>query len=208
VDSEHFKPRPKDFLAQPRPIFLYMGRVAIEKNIEAFLKLDLPGTKMVIGGGPDLETLRRNTPPCALPATVRRGTRQTYRGRGRIRISAAPILRDGDDRGLACGIPVAAYPVQGPLDDRKRRHRLPQRRSARSRARALKLSPGRCREAAMKFTWRPARASLSHLEAARRDNTAALAAVVRRAESARAGPASRRSSRKNGSIRFWVRVSR
>src|SRR4030042_2152700 len=62
VDTELFKPRPKAFLDGARPIFMYMGRVAIEKNIERFLRLDLPGTKYVVGGGPDLDMLKRRYP--------------------------------------------------------------------------------------------------------------------------------------------------
>ena len=52
VDTNLFKPGPKSFLPGPRPLSMYMGRVAVEKNIEAFLDLDLPGTKYVVGDGP------------------------------------------------------------------------------------------------------------------------------------------------------------
>src|SRR5204863_10034806 len=58
VDTELFRPRAEPFFADARPIFMYMGRVAIEKNLEAFLRLELPGSKIVVGGGPDLEMLR------------------------------------------------------------------------------------------------------------------------------------------------------
>ena len=58
VDTELFCPRDKSFLDAPRPIAMYMGRVAVEKNVEAFLGLDLPGTKYVIGDGPDRAAVR------------------------------------------------------------------------------------------------------------------------------------------------------
>jgi len=58
VDTSLFYPRAKDFLNAPRPISMYMGRVAVEKNIETFLDLDLPGTKVIVGDGPDLGSLR------------------------------------------------------------------------------------------------------------------------------------------------------
>ena len=59
VDSNLFQPGLKSFLSGERPISMYMGRVAVEKNIEAFLDLDLPGSKYVVGDGPDLEQRRR-----------------------------------------------------------------------------------------------------------------------------------------------------
>ncbi|HEX8749531.1 MAG TPA: glycosyltransferase family 1 protein, partial [Nitrospira sp.] len=62
VDSEIFQPGSKTFLSDPRPISMYMGRVAVEKNIEAFLNLDVPGSKYVVGDGPDLERLQRGYP--------------------------------------------------------------------------------------------------------------------------------------------------
>ena len=62
VDASMFHPRDKSFLDLPRPIHLYVGRVAVEKNVEAFLKLDLPGSKLVVGSGPQLAALTRRYP--------------------------------------------------------------------------------------------------------------------------------------------------
>ena len=62
VDRELFRPRPGADLGLPRPVFLYVGRVAVEKNVEAFLRLDLPGTKVVVGDGPALHALARAYP--------------------------------------------------------------------------------------------------------------------------------------------------
>src|SRR6202165_5631164 len=61
VDARHFHPPPAD-LGLPRPIFLCVGRVAVEKNLEAFLDLDLPGTKVIVGDGPARGGLARNYP--------------------------------------------------------------------------------------------------------------------------------------------------
>jgi glycosyltransferase involved in cell wall biosynthesis len=59
VDTGLFHPRDKSFLDYTRPVSMYVGRVAVEKNLEAFLKLDIPGTKVVVGDGPQIEEYRR-----------------------------------------------------------------------------------------------------------------------------------------------------
>ena len=122
VDTETFHPRgPKDpdvFEGLKRPIFLYVGRVAVEKNIEAFLALNLPGTKVVVGPGPQLDELRAK-----YPAAVFTGPKS---GKG---LTAAyncadvfvfPSLTDTFGlvllEAMACGTPVAAYPAPGPID--------------------------------------------------------------------------------------------
>ena len=79
VGIELFRPREKELLPLPRPISLYMGRVAVEKNLEVFLSLDLPGSKVVIGDGPALGQLRRKYPQVSFPG------RKTGRGSGRVR---------------------------------------------------------------------------------------------------------------------------
>jgi glycosyltransferase involved in cell wall biosynthesis len=68
VDTELFRPRGKGALALPRPIAMYMGRVAVEKNLDAFLSLPLAGSKVVIGDGPALEAMRRRYPQAHFPA--------------------------------------------------------------------------------------------------------------------------------------------
>ncbi|MBI1260898.1 MAG: glycosyltransferase [Rhizobiales bacterium] len=122
VDTKYFVPRPdlqgEHYLGLPRPVWLYVGRVAVEKNIEAFLDADLPGTKMVVGEGPRLEHLRRTHPEaCFTGALFGEALAKAYAAAdcfvfpsktdtfGLVMIEA-----------LACGTPVAAYPVQGPLD--------------------------------------------------------------------------------------------
>jgi len=124
VDTELYRPRPEakgsqgPFAGLPRPLFLYVGRVAVEKNIETFLALDLPGSKVVVGGGPQLETLRRQYPQVHFAgAKFGEDLAQAY--------SAADcfVFPSRTDtfglvllEALASGVPVAAYPVPGPLD--------------------------------------------------------------------------------------------
>ncbi len=86
VDTELFRPRDKAFLDLPRPIWLYFGRVSVEKGVEEFLRLDLPGTKLVVGDGPATADLRRRHPD-AVFAGYRHGglprQRADRRGGGR-----------------------------------------------------------------------------------------------------------------------------
>ena len=124
VDIDTFNPQPagdnpRDFLKERRPIFLYVGRVAVEKNVEAFLALDLPGTKWVVGEGPALPALKRRYGDDVYWAGV-----LTQRDLARFYAAADVFVFPSrtDTFGLvlleamACGLPVAAYPVTGPLD--------------------------------------------------------------------------------------------
>jgi glycosyltransferase involved in cell wall biosynthesis len=118
VDTTLFKPRDKEFLGLQRPVSLYVGRVAVEKNIEAFLKLDLPGAKLVVGDGPQLKELTRKYPD-VLFVGVKQGE-DLARYFAAADVFVFPSLTDTFGlvllEALACGIPVAAYPVPGPLD--------------------------------------------------------------------------------------------
>ncbi len=122
VDLELFRPlrdrMPAELANVPRPIMAYMGRVAVEKNIDAFLRLKLPGTKLVIGNGPARDDLSARHPE-ALFAGFRYGDELA------AMLSAAdvfvfPSLTDTFGlamiEALACGVPVAAFPVPGPID--------------------------------------------------------------------------------------------
>lgn len=120
VDDTLFHParRDENFMNLRRPIFLFVGRVAVEKNLTGFLDLDLPGSKLVVGEGPLLETLRRRYPNALFI-----GKRE---GEPLARIYASsdvfvfPSLTDTFGlvllEALASGVPVAAYPVAGPVD--------------------------------------------------------------------------------------------
>jgi glycosyltransferase involved in cell wall biosynthesis len=118
VDTELFKPRAKDFLNLPRPIMLYVGRVAVEKNIEAFLRLNKPGTKLVVGDGPQLALLQKKYPSVVF-AGAKQGE-ELARHFAAADVFVFPSLTDTFGlvllEALASGIPVAAFPVPGPLD--------------------------------------------------------------------------------------------
>lgn len=102
----------------PRPISMYVGRVAVEKNLEAFLNLDLPGSKVIVGGGPQVGSLRRRYPD-ALFTGSRSGTELADHYRS-ADVFVFPSRTDTFGNvmleALACGVPVAGYPVPGPID--------------------------------------------------------------------------------------------
>ena len=122
VDTEHFHPRrdaePDIFADLPRPIFLNVGRVAVEKNIEAFVALDLPGTKVVVGPGPQLDELKAK-----YPQVVFRGPKSGADLAAHYAcadVFVFPSLTDTFGlvilEAMAAGTPVAAYPAPGPID--------------------------------------------------------------------------------------------
>jgi glycosyltransferase involved in cell wall biosynthesis len=118
VDLSLFKPEPRESWDLPRPVFLYVGRVAVEKNIRAFLDLDLPGSKAVVGGGPQLAALRRDYPKVHF--TGPRFGEDLARAYAGADVFVFPSLTDTFGlvilEALACGTPVAAFPVTGPKD--------------------------------------------------------------------------------------------
>ncbi len=170
VDTKLFRPRTERFLKEPRPVFMYMGRVAVEKNIEAFLKLELPGTKYVVGGGPDLEALKRKYPEVRFPGF--KTGEELARHLASADVFVFPSRTDTFGlvliEALACGVPVAAFPVQGPIDIVT--NGVTGFLSADLREavlHALSLDPGRCRNEALKYTWEACtRQFLGHLQAA------------------------------------------
>jgi glycosyltransferase involved in cell wall biosynthesis len=156
VDTQLFRPLDKNFLALPRPIAAYVGRVAVEKNVDAFLRMPWHGTKLVIGDGPARERL------AALhPTAVFVGFR--YGQDLAAHISAADVMvfpSRTDTFGLvnleamACGVPVAAFPVTGPIDviDDGVTGALDED-LGRAALRALALDPGACRTRALASSW-------------------------------------------------------
>jgi len=118
VDHRVFYPRDGQRLDGAPPIFLYVGRVAVEKNIDAFLQLDLPGTKWVVGEGPELPRIRKQYPGVRfLGVLTQDELAKVYSGAD---VFVFPSKTDTFGlvliEALACGCPVAAYPVTGPLD--------------------------------------------------------------------------------------------
>ncbi|MDQ0317137.1 glycosyltransferase family 4 protein [Amorphus orientalis] len=118
VDQTLFRTEVPPALDLPGPVFMYVGRVSVEKNIEAFLKLDLPGTKVVVGTGPSLESMKSR-----YPDTVFTGPKfgddlvAHYRSAD---VFVFPSLTDTWGlvllEAMACGVPVAAFPIMGPID--------------------------------------------------------------------------------------------
>ena len=118
VDTDLFRPRAREALDLPGPIFLYVGRLAVEKNIEAFLDLDLPGTKVVVGDGPHRANLAaRYSEAVFLGARTGESLAGIYASAD---VFVFPSRTDTFGivllEALASGLPVAGFPVPGPLD--------------------------------------------------------------------------------------------
>jgi glycosyltransferase involved in cell wall biosynthesis len=117
VDIELFRPRTMRLFGEG-PVFLYVGRIAVEKNIKAFLDLDLPGLKVLVGSGPQLAELQRRYPD-ALFAGPKQGEDLAL-SYASSDVFVFPSLTDTFGlvllEALACGVPVAAYPASGPKD--------------------------------------------------------------------------------------------
>jgi glycosyltransferase involved in cell wall biosynthesis len=118
VDCELFRPEPAEMWDLPRPIFAYVGRVAVEKNIGAFLDLDLPGSKVVVGDGPQRAALQHHYPKVLF--TGARYGADLARAYAGADVFVFPSRTDTFGlvllEALACGTPVAAFNVTGPKD--------------------------------------------------------------------------------------------
>jgi glycosyltransferase involved in cell wall biosynthesis len=118
VDLDIFRPQISTRLNTTPPIFLYVGRVAVEKNVEAFLKLDLPGSKWVAGDGPALATIRERYPSVNYLGVL--DQQELAKVYAAAHVFVFPSKTDTFGlvllEAMASGLPVAAYPVTGPLD--------------------------------------------------------------------------------------------
>jgi glycosyltransferase involved in cell wall biosynthesis len=118
VDTDLFRPDRAIELGFPRPIFVTVGRIAVEKNLEAFLSLDLPGTKVVIGSGPQEAELRRRFPHAKFLGLLENGTLAAHLAAADVFVF--PSLTDTFGvvqlEAAASGVPIAAFPVTGPKD--------------------------------------------------------------------------------------------
>ena len=118
VDHQLFSPDKAITLSYPRPIFLYAGRLAIEKNIEAFLTLDLPGSKVVVGDGPAASILKNKYPNVVFLGSMSPPELAIIYASSDVFVFPSQTDTFGMVllESLSCGLPVAAYPVMGPLD--------------------------------------------------------------------------------------------
>lgn len=156
VDTQLFRPRDKQWLQFPHPIALYTGRVAVEKNIEAFLEFQWPGTKVIVGDGPARGELEAKYPDAKFVG-------YKFGDELASHVAAADVFvfpSRTDTFGLvlleamACGVPVAAYPVTGPIDVVQPGVTGVLHENLREAAlQALKLSSQQCRAYALEHTW-------------------------------------------------------
>ena len=156
VNPDFYYPREEDFLSLPRPISMFVGRVAIEKNIEAFLSLDFPGTKVVVGDGPQLKELKDNFSDAVFVGFLSGEPLARHMAAADVFVFPSRtdtfgiVMLDA----LASGVPVAAYPVTGPLDviTSDKVGKLDEN-LAKAMSEALELDPNDCRNFAMNYSW-------------------------------------------------------
>ena len=167
VLTDVFKPDDPVEYNLPGPIWVYVGRVSVEKNIEGFLDLDLPGTKLIIGDGPGRERLAERYPDCEFLGY--RFGRELARSQAGCDVFVFPSKTDTFGivmlEAMACGLPVAAFPVTGPIDVvRPGETGILDSDLKRACERALDLNPTACRKYAESRSWtRSTEQFVSHL---------------------------------------------
>jgi glycosyltransferase involved in cell wall biosynthesis len=170
VDAMLFHPRPAD-LGLPRPVFLSVGRVAVEKNLEAFLELELPGTKVVVGDGPARAALQRKYPGAVFLGALHGETLSDAYAAADVFVFPSRTDTFGLVllEALASGVPVAAFPVVGPRDVIGTARVGVLSEDLRSAClSALQISSQDCRQFAASQTWEAsARAFVNNISAVR-----------------------------------------
>jgi glycosyltransferase involved in cell wall biosynthesis len=167
VDVDLFRPDQAIDLDLPRPIFMSVGRVAVEKNLEAFLSLDLPGTKAIVGDGPQLDYLKSRYPDAKFFGALENGVLAAHLAAADVFVF--PSLTDTFGivqlEALSSGVPVAAYPVTGPMDVIGDRPIGALNQDLRVACLdALKVSRDACREFALTYSWEnSARQFIGHM---------------------------------------------
>lgn len=159
VDTDFFKRSSNvpDYLAEiKRPIFMYLGRIAKEKNIEEFLKCELPGTKLIVGNGPLKPDLEKKYPEVLFVGEKRGNELVNLLSASDVFVFPSVTETFGLVilEALACGLPVAAHNVMGPKDiitqgvDGYLDNDL-----TKAATNCLNLSRENCRKKALKFSW-------------------------------------------------------
>lgn len=165
VDTDIFKPRaegePDVYEGLARPIWLNVGRIAVEKNIEAFVRLDLPGTKVLVGDGPQREELAERYPEVVFRGALHGEKLAAHYACADVFVF--PSLTDTFGlvilEAMAAGLPVAAYPAPGPIDiipgsNAGALAATPTEGLREACMAANKLDPAVVRAYAEKFSWR------------------------------------------------------
>ena len=182
VDLDLFHPRRERFQEYPGPVFTYVGRVAVEKNLPAFLRLDLPGTKLVVGDGPARAALQRRFPAAVFVGAKTGMELASYYQRSDVFVFPSRTDTFGLVllEAMACGTPVAAFPVRGPIDVVKDPSAGILNEDLREAAlTALGLDRDDVRRYAERYSWeRSTRQFASHLVPARRRGAFADAEVA------------------------------
>ena len=168
VDTELFRPDRAIDLPFARPIFVCVGRVAVEKNLEAFLSLDLPGTKVVIGNGPREAELRRRFPDAKFLGLIENGALAAHLAAADVFVFPSRTDTFGvvQLEALASGVPIAAFPVTGPKDVIGNHPVGALNEDLRAAClRALDVSRDACRAFALNYSWdNSARQFIGHLQ--------------------------------------------
>jgi len=165
ADTEIFRPRTSKPIREASPVLIYVGRVAVEKNIQDFLRLDVPGTKVVVGDGPARKQLEK-----AFPQTIFAGYRTGKELAEYISSADAMVFPSRTDtfgvvmlEAMACGVPVAAYPVTGPINVIKNGiNGWLDNDLATAIDRALRVSPESCLNMALNYSWKASARQFFH----------------------------------------------
>jgi len=157
VDTTLFRPRDKGFLSLPRPIAAYVGRLAVEKNVDAFLQMPWQGTKIVLGDGPERQRLQAQ-----YPDAIYFGFRFGEDLAAHLAASDVLVFPSRTDtfglvnlEAMACGVPVAAFPVTGPVEVVEDGVTGALDSSlGKAAERAIRADPRACRDRALQSSWR------------------------------------------------------
>lgn len=172
VDTELFHPRESHVLDHlEKPVFTYVGRIAVEKTLEDFLSLDLPGSKVIVGAGPQEEELKEKFPDVHFAGKHFGEDLVDYYNATDVFVFPSRTDTFGlvNVEALACGVPVAAYPVRGPMDILKDAPEgagcLDEDLKKACLTALEKRDPEQCRAHAMNFSWEAgARQFITNLE--------------------------------------------